>query len=121
MANYRLHVAAADDGSHQQRSTGEIGIVVLAQAEASNTTAGQVEDLGQGELPSSVGTSVRSPHHFRFTPWALKSRLTRSGMVLRTCPGGSGCGSAAWDRPPVPWAAIEAASALFSLTAPSRR
>lgn len=71
-------------------------------------------------LPSSVGISVRSPHHFSLIAPALKSRRTRSGI-----------GSAALSgrvrhrrfrfggRPARPWRTIESATVLIDTAQPA--
>jgi hypothetical protein len=83
-----LHVASSYGGCHLERAGGELGVAVLADGELG------VAVLADGEpgtrrlarsrteakynLPSLVGSSVRSPHHLSFRAAALKSRLTRS-------------------------------------------
>ena len=71
-------------------------------------------------LPSSVGTSVRSPHHFWLISSALKSRL--SDQVRDGSRGlvGAGQRAALALRAPAwrPWRAIESATVFFDTFQP---
>jgi hypothetical protein len=49
--------------------------------------------MARYSLPSSVGISVRSPHHFWLICSAVKSRPIRSGSAWPPCPGGSTTGA----------------------------
>jgi hypothetical protein len=93
-----LHVASSYGGCHLERAGGELGVAVLADGELGVAVLADgelgVAVLADGEpgtrrlarsrteakynLPSLVGSSVRSPHHLSFRAAALKSRLTRS-------------------------------------------
>ena len=71
-------------------------------------------------LPSSVGTSVRSPHHLWLIAGAVKSRLTRSGT------GGAALSGRVNQprrvlvgRATRPWRAIDASTLFFDTRHPS--
>jgi hypothetical protein len=68
-------------------------------------------------VSSSVGSCVRSPHHFWLNAFGLKSRLSRSGRGLAVCLGGSRRGSGL-GRTDKPWAALEATTVFFVRCSP---
>jgi hypothetical protein len=73
-----LHVASSYGGCHLERAGGELGVVVLADGEPGTRRLARSRTGAKYNLPSLVGSSVRSPHHLSFRAAALKSRLTRS-------------------------------------------
>lgn len=76
--------------------------------------------MARYSLPSSVGISVRSPHHFWLIRSAPKSRPTRSGIGAAALSGRVSDRRLRFgDRPTRPWRAIEAATVFTDTAQPA--
>ncbi len=75
--------------------------------------------MAKYSLPSAVGISVRSPHHFWLIAPAVKSRRTRSGTGSAALSGRVRQRRRFFGRPARPWAAIDAATVRSFTTQPA--
>ena len=76
--------------------------------------------MARYNLPSPVGISVRSPHHFSLIAPAVKSRFTRSGTGAAALSGRVRHRRARFGaRATKPWRAIESATVLTDTSQPA--
>ena len=88
---------------HAQRRPGQLGVVVDAHGEPEHAPRMQIQHRREYSLPSSVGISVRSPHHATSgAGGGVKSRRSSRAPCAPICPAWSYRADSACAEPPNP-------------------